>query len=570
MLFAFAESWLSARVVSLAPCSPSTQLADCGPIHICAPWPKGTDGNLCRPCVDDSECEGGPEMECHIDVAHEWAFATSHGLPPLSEAVCAHKSLLPLDLHDTVGFSLTIVASALASGSGIGGGGLLIPLLILVFGFPERRATPLSNVVILGGAVANLGFNLCKPHPSRRKPLIAFEVALMMEPMTMLGALVGTTLNKIFPSWLTTLMLVLLLSFTARRTWAKGRERWDKERARLRCAADESQQSGLLAAEQSSAASERSSVLNLAGAAAAGADLRTASLDEEEAEAAARRRSGQLEALMRAERRLRHYARDVFPLLVLLVACFALSLLRGTSRSHSLLDVSCGSPAYLALWAAQLLLLVAASLAIRAALMRRHARRREIGYPFLPDDVEWTVSNTTLYPLLCVGAGLCAGAPPARRRAVRAASMTCPTAESSVGMFGIGGGIVKGPLMLEMGMLPAVSSATASFMILFTSATAALNFALFGALDPQYAGVLFCAGLAGTCAGQLGLDWLLRRLGASQSLIVLLIAVVIGLSAAMMGVVGTIAVVEEVRHGVPQGFHSICATEASGGDRYIE
>mmetsp|Transcript_17941 Transcript_17941/g.57756 ORF Transcript_17941/g.57756 Transcript_17941/m.57756 type:complete len:250 (+) Transcript_17941:3-752(+) len=249
---------------------------------------------------------------------------------------------------------------------------------------------------------------------------------------------------------------------------------------------------------------------------------------------------------MRAERRLRHYARDVFPLLVLLVACFALSLLRGTSRSHSLLDVSCGSPAYLALWAAQLLLLVAASLAIRAALMRRHARRREIGYPFLPDDVEWTVSNTTLYPLLCVGAGLCAG------------------------MFGIGGGIVKGPLMLEMGMLPAVSSATASFMILFTSATAALNFALFGALDPQYAGVLFCAGLAGTCAGQLGLDWLLRRLGASQSLIVLLIAVVIGLSAAMMGVVGTIAVVEEVRHGVPQGFHSICATEASGGDRYIE
>ena len=85
MLFSFAESWLSARVVSAAPCSRSTQLADCGPIHICAPWPKGTDGNMCRPCVDDSECEGGPEMECHIDVAHEWAFATSHGLPPLAE-----------------------------------------------------------------------------------------------------------------------------------------------------------------------------------------------------------------------------------------------------------------------------------------------------------------------------------------------------------------------------------------------------------------------------------------------------------------------------------------------------
>lgn len=36
-------------------------------------------------------------------------------------------------------------------------------------------------------------------------------------------------------------------------------------------------------------------------------------------------------------------------------------------------------------------------------------------------------------------------------------------------MKGIGGGMIKGPLMLEMGMIPQVSAATAAFMILFTS-----------------------------------------------------------------------------------------------------
>ena len=57
--------------------------------------------------------------------------------------------------------------------------------------------------------------------------------------------------------------------------------------------------------------------------------------------------------------------------------------------------------------------------------------------------------------------------------------------------------------MLEMGMLPAVSAATAAYMILFTSAAATLQFALIGDLRPHYALALFCCGLGGTVVGQL-------------------------------------------------------------------
>merc|ERR1719233_1258529 len=52
--------------------------------------------------------------------------------------------------------------------------------------------------------------------------------------------------------------------------------------------------------------------------------------------------------------------------------------------------------------------------------------------------VEWNQRNTIVYPSACSIAGLCAG------------------------LFGIGGGIVKGPLMLEMGVLPQVASATSA------------------------------------------------------------------------------------------------------------
>jgi uncharacterized membrane protein YfcA len=67
-------------------------------------------------------------------------------------------------------------------------------------------------------------------------------------------------------------------------------------------------------------------------------------------------------------------------------------------------------------------------------------------------------------------------------------------------MFGIGGGMVKGPLMLEMGVSPAVVSATVATMILYTSAAATVAFAALDMLPYDYAAFFFvynliCTGL---------------------------------------------------------------------------
>lgn len=345
------------------------------------------------------------------------------------------------------------------------------------------------------------------------------------------------------PGWLITLLMVLLLGVTAKRTWTKGMKGWEKKarHAQVRRARQFSNGSRLAVDGMMDGLLENEAPSPIVYVEGMSMPLRSPTLEEQEAAQAAARAvlegnkgTDELQELLVSERRTVHYTKDVLALVGLLFASFILSMLRGRSSSRSPIGVRCGSSAYWALNGAQLVLVFAVSAAIRQMLMRRYQWKVNHNYPFLPDDVLWDRKTTTKYPVLCVSAGLCAG------------------------MFGIGGGIVKGPLMLEMGLLPVVASATSSFMILFTSGTAAINYAILGSLDVYYAPSLFLTGLVSTLLGQWGLSSLMKRFN-KQSIIVLAISAVVGLSAVAMGVVGVLTTVNEIKHGQPQGFHNLCA-----------
>ena len=50
-----------------------------------------------------------------------------------------HSPLFPLSTSDRVGFSLAVCGLMLAAGGGIGGGGILVPIYILVMGFSPKH-----------------------------------------------------------------------------------------------------------------------------------------------------------------------------------------------------------------------------------------------------------------------------------------------------------------------------------------------------------------------------------------------------------------------------------------------
>lgn len=124
---------------------------------------------------------------------------------------------------------ITLLHTYPTQGGGIGGGGVLVPLYILVMGFHPRAAIPLANVTIFGGSIANCILNLPKRHPVADRPLIDFDLVMVMEPLTIAGAVVGAVINKLAPEWLITFCLVVTLAYTSRTTWLKGFKQYAKD-----------------------------------------------------------------------------------------------------------------------------------------------------------------------------------------------------------------------------------------------------------------------------------------------------------------------------------------------------
>ena len=52
-----------------------------------------------------------------------------------------HPSLFPLSTADRLGFFLAVIGLMVAAGGGIGGGGILVPIYILVMGFSPKHGT---------------------------------------------------------------------------------------------------------------------------------------------------------------------------------------------------------------------------------------------------------------------------------------------------------------------------------------------------------------------------------------------------------------------------------------------
>jgi Sulfite exporter TauE/SafE len=118
--------------------------------------------------------------------SHEILTQPSRVLLPGQSGV--HKDLFPLDNSDISGSLMIGVGLMIAASGGIGGGGILVPLLIIVFGFKPKFAVPLSNFTILGASITNIVLNLPKRHPDADRPLIDWDLILVMEPLTMAGA----------------------------------------------------------------------------------------------------------------------------------------------------------------------------------------------------------------------------------------------------------------------------------------------------------------------------------------------------------------------------------------------
>eukprot|EP00308_Calcidiscus_leptoporus_P004460 CAMPEP_0119370574 /NCGR_PEP_ID=MMETSP1334-20130426/16928_1 /TAXON_ID=127549 /ORGANISM="Calcidiscus leptoporus, Strain RCC1130" /LENGTH=491 /DNA_ID=CAMNT_0007387667 /DNA_START=191 /DNA_END=1666 /DNA_ORIENTATION=+ len=456
-------------MTSVCSCSELDGCGWCSHGKTCLPYPEcSTTCEECDPsCANFKYCDA----KCYRRFRPR--------LPELEK-----DGLFPLASSDIACAASVFLATVFASAAGIGGGAVLVPMFTLLGEFSEHEAIPLSLSTVFGASLfSTFGTYLWLKHPQQaHRPMIAWDVATVLMPATLLGTTCGVFLNKVCPNWLIMILLVLLCAVTGKRTLSRACKAWEKESKTAYSPLSQVEKDGMAPSKDTSQTFE----LGSGEATASADDVRDALQHERLAESGFPWGSA-------------------FNLLRTWLVVMALSLLKGGHGSPSLLGVRCGTLGYWLVVLLNIPVLGALSALSARRLLAQHRRRLELGYEYAEGDVQWDREKVVKYPAIVACAAVAAG------------------------MLGVGGGMVLGPIFLELDLLPEVSSATSTLMVLFMSSSTVGQFIVFGMIDAEYA-IFFglVGGVLGAIIGTKGARALLQRTGRASFIIFFLAGLLIG------------------------------------------
>jgi len=239
---------------------------------------------------------------------------------------------------------------------------------------------------------------------------------------------------------------------------------------------------------------------------------------------------GELKLLMQLESTIPWF--KIFVLFGVLIVVSVHSLLVG-GKGDSLVGVVMCSGLYWGLFVTIIPILILITLVVGYHLVKQEFKKQRLHYKFVKGDVRWTPNYTLVISALSLGAGILSS------------------------LLGIGGGMILSPMMLEMQVLPEVVSATATYMILFTSLSAVVQFSVLGRIIWDYAGVYCVIGFFSAIVGQSVLSYIVKKYNKT-SIIIFCIVVVIGCSVILLGVTGIMRFADQVKNGANLGFNPYC------------
>ncbi|RLM85873.1 hypothetical protein C2845_PM04G15040 [Panicum miliaceum] len=357
-----------------------------------------------------------------------------------------------------LGSLIGVFGAASGSVGGVGGGGIFLPMLALIIGFDPKSSAAMSKCMIMGTCVSTVYYNLKLKHPSLDIPLIDYDLAMLIQPMLMLGVSIGVIFNVVFPDWLVTALLIILFLVTSMKAFLKGVETWKKETIEKREVAQRMHQ---ICQEP-----ERATVIP------------TGPGDSVRAKNPSAEKSSLLKNVYRKELGL---------LAFVWLAFLALQIANKYSGHCSTL-----------FW----------------------------------------VLNSLQIPV--------------------AVGVTMYEAHGLVGgLLGVGGGFIIGPLFLELGIPPQVSSATATFAMMFSSSMSVVEFYILHRFPVPYAAYFIAVAFIAAIIGQHYVRKLIRWLGRA-SLIIFILASMIFISAISLGGVGISNIIHKIESHQYMGFESMC------------
>ena len=206
---------------------------------------------------------------------------------------------------------------------------------------------------------------------------------------------------------------------------------------------------------------------------------------------------------------------------------FIISLFKGKKGTKSIVSISCGTGPYWAVIVVGSIALGLLSYYIRNGILKQVEEGTIIG------DIKWDAKNTITYPAICVICGIMAG------------------------LMGIGGGMVVGPLLIELGVVPQVVAATSAYTGLITASSATVQFIIMKTLQIDYAICFAIIGLIATFAGQYVVDSCIKKYNRA-SVIIFAIATIMAIATVLLGYSGIDKIVVQAKNGASFGFRPLC------------
>ncbi|XP_021908825.1 sulfite exporter TauE/SafE family protein 4 [Carica papaya] len=391
------------------------------------------------------------------------------------------------------------LGSAFGTVGGVGGGGIFVPMLTLIVGFDTKSAAALSKCMIMGASASSVWYNLRVPHPTKEVPIIDYDLALLFQPMLMLGITIGVALSVVFPYWLITVLIIILFIGTSSRSFFKGIEMWKEET--------------ILKKEM---AKRQEAIVNSRGELLIDAEYEPLVPKEEKSEL-------QIVCFNLRWKRL----------LVLVGVWFCYLLIQIVKNNTP----EC-STWYWVLFSLQLPAAIGVFAFEAVKLNKEHKKRISTGNTesICEASIEWT----PMHLAFCALCGIIGG--------------------TVGGLLGSGGGFVLGPLLLEIGVIPQVASATATFVMMFSSSLSVVEFYLLKRFPIPYALYLTTVSILAGFWGQYFVRKLITILKRA-SLIVFILSAVIFASALTMGVIGIETSIKMIRNHEFMGFLGFCSSQ---------
>ncbi len=179
------------------------------------------------------------------------------------------------------------------------------------------------------------------------------------------------------------------------------------------------------------------------------------------------------------------------------------TLMKGSDHMKSLVGIVRCSFIYWSVYLSYLPICLLITYIVGKMIYEEYNYRVEIGYPYHSSDIKWTMSAIIQYPLYALSAGVLSG------------------------LLGIGGGTVLGPMLLELGIHPMVSTATSNFLVLFISSSTTLQYIMMGMMNFDYGFICTLLSTLGSYLGTLIIQKYIEKTKKASILVFTLAGVLI-------------------------------------------